>query len=45
MDKNCVGKGGPLAIRPPREGDKWFMQVVREAEIATPDKWAAINRF
>jgi hypothetical protein len=35
----------PLAIRPPREGDKWFMQAVREAEIATPYKWAAINCF
>ena len=35
----------PLAIRPPREGDKWFMQAVREAEIATPYEWDAINCF
>jgi hypothetical protein len=35
----------PLPIRPPREGDKWFMQAVRENGVTDPGEWAVINRF
>ena len=35
----------PLAMQPPWEGDKWFMQAIKEAGLATPDEWAVINRF
>ena len=36
---------GPLAIKPPREGDKWFMQAVGESGQIIPEEWVAINRF
>ena len=35
----------PLALTPPRVGDKWFMQAVRESGITHQEEWAAINRF
>jgi hypothetical protein len=38
-------KIAPLPIHPPREGDKWFMQAVRENGVTDPGEWAVINRF
>jgi hypothetical protein len=35
----------PLPIRPPWEGDKWFMQAVIEAGVTNADKLVKINRF
>ena len=35
----------PLAITVPREGDKWFMQAVKEAGITDSEEWRIINRF
>jgi hypothetical protein len=34
-----------LPIRPPWEGDKWFMQAVIEAGVTNADKLVKINRF
>jgi hypothetical protein len=42
---NITIKIAPLPICPPREGDKWFMQVVRESGVTDPGEWAIINRF
>jgi hypothetical protein len=38
-------KIAPLPIRPSREGDKWFMQAIRENGVTDPGEWAVINRF
>ncbi len=35
----------PLPIKPPRAGDKWFMQAVREFGVTDPGELAIINRF
>ncbi len=34
----------PLPINPPRAGDKWFMQAVRESGVMDPKELAIINR-
>jgi hypothetical protein len=34
----------PLPINPPRAGDKWFMQAVRESGVTDPTELAIINR-
>jgi hypothetical protein len=34
----------PLPINPPRAGDKWFMQAVRESRVTDPTESAIINR-
>jgi hypothetical protein len=46
VDKfNITVEIAPLPIRPPREGDKWFMQAVIEAGVTNADKLVKINRF
>ena len=42
---NIIVEIAPLPIGPPREGNKWFMQAVREFRVTDPGKWAIINRF
>ncbi len=34
----------PLPINPPRAGNKWFMQAVRESGVMDPKELAIINR-
>jgi hypothetical protein len=34
-----------LPINPPRAGDKWFMQVIRESGVMDSGELAIINRF
>jgi hypothetical protein len=34
-----------LPMSPPREGDKWFMQVAREARVTDPRELVILNRF
>jgi hypothetical protein len=34
----------PLPILPPRAGDKWFMQAVKESGVMDPGELAVINR-
>jgi hypothetical protein len=38
-------KIAPLPICPLREGDKWFMQAIRESGVTDPGEWPIINRF
>jgi hypothetical protein len=46
VDKfNITVEIAPLPIRPPWEGDKWFMQAVIEAGVTNADKLVKINRF
>ncbi len=42
---NITIKIAPLPIKPPRAGDKWFMQAVRESGVMEPSTFAIINRF
>ncbi len=35
----------PLPIEPPREGDKWFMQVAMEAGVTSPTELLQLNRY
>jgi hypothetical protein len=35
----------PLPVCPPREGDKWFMQVAMEAGVTDPNEQRILNRF
>jgi hypothetical protein len=34
----------PLPINPPRAGNKWFMQAIRESGVMDPKELAIINR-
>ncbi len=46
VDKfNITVEIAPLPIRPPQEGDKWFMQAVIEAGVTNADELVKINRF
>ena len=40
---NITVQIAPLPVSPPREGDKWFMQVAVEAGITNPDKLRILN--
>jgi hypothetical protein len=46
VDKfNITIEIAPLPMSPPREGDKWFMQVAREAGVTDPGELVMLNRF
>jgi hypothetical protein len=46
VDKfNIKIKIAPLPMSPPRKGDKWFMQVAREAGVTDPRELVMLNRF
>jgi hypothetical protein len=46
VDKfNITIETAPLPMDPPRTGDKWFMQAVKEADFTSEKEKEIINRF